>query len=232
MRVAELAISKPRIVSSQPLLHSSLPAPRPQSSHRAPPPPLPASLPSVLTVQQRAQRSQAFAQDRLRKSAALDSFMVKTQGKCGRCFVTSGALLSHEAFSECPDDGIVITRDWISSYKSLFNKFEKHAYCWNCGAPQDRRGNNESPDCHRKYNFKKGKFCPWADFIYIASWSLWNHPVLRPAFLRYFDLQPDTDFDVFSKWVVLEDSLGGKYYNGLELYLWYTRVWSKRGQRG
>jgi hypothetical protein len=188
-------------------------------------------LPSVLTVQQRAQRSQAFAQDRLRKSAVLDSFMLKTQGKCGRCFVTSGALLSHKAFLECPDDGIVITRDWISSYKSLFNKFEKHAYCWNCGTPQDRRGNKESPDCHRKYAFKKGTFCPWADFIYIASWSLWNHPVLRPAFLRDFHLQPDTDFDTFSKWVVLEDALGGKYYNGLELYLWYTQVWSKRGQR-
>jgi len=230
MRVAELAVSKPRIISSQPRLHSSLPASRPQSSQRVPPPPFPASLPTSLTVKQRAEQSQAFAQDRLRKSAALNGFMIKTQGKCGRCFVTSGTLLSHTAFSECPDDGIVIPRDWISSYKSLFN-FEQFAYCWNCGTPQDRRGNKESPDCHRKYTFVKGQHCPWADFIYIVSWSLWHHPVHRPAFLQEFGLRLDTDFDRFSEWVVLEDHLGGKYYNGLELYLWYTQVWLKGGRR-
>jgi hypothetical protein len=161
----------------------------------------------------------------LAMSAKLNTFMTRTQGKCGRCFVTTGRLLQHEAFHGCPDDGFSIPEHWLTSVKDLF-KFPKFTYCWNCGSPQDRRGNRESPDCHRTFVFRKGTICPWADFIYVAIWTLWNHSVYRPALLCNFGLPSDTDYDQFSQWLIIEDALQGRYYNGLELYLWFHEQWA------
>ena len=138
--------------------------------------------------------------------------------------------MQHEAFRGCPDDGFSIPPDWVSSVKNLF-EFKPFTYCWNCGTPQDRRGNNESPDCHRSFKFQKGVICPWADFIYVAIWTLWNHPVHRSTLLRHFGLPSDTDYGRFAKWLILEDALGGRYYNGLELYLWYHQMWLEGGHR-
>lgn len=132
---------------------------------------VPASAPSGNMVAERAQRCSDFSQRQLRMSALLDTFMRRTKGKCGRCFVTSGRLLEHKAFSGCPDDGYSIPPNWVTSVKNLFS-FDKFTFCWNCGAPQDRRGNKESPDCHRAFQFKKGTICPWADFMYVAIWTL------------------------------------------------------------
>jgi hypothetical protein len=114
--------------------------------------------------------------------------------------------------------------------KALF-KFEKWTHCWNCGTPQDFKGNKEAPDRHRPWKYKKGEHCPWADFIYIAMWSIWNIPVHRDAFFSKLGLASYTEYETFAEWVVLEDALGGKYYNGLEMYMWYCNEWLKLGQR-
>jgi hypothetical protein len=185
--------------------------------------------PPSLTVNERARAGTERASERLRKSAMLDTFMQNTRGKCGRCFVTKSELLAHEAFHDCADDGVNISADWYASVKSLFS-FKGYTYCYNCAVPQDRRGNGESPDCHRHWAFKKGSICPWADFIYIAIWSLWNHPFYRAKFLQDFGL-PDLNYDGFAQWVVQDDPLSDRYHNGLEMYLWYCQIWLDTGLR-
>jgi hypothetical protein len=229
MKVAQLAITNRRLVSSQPPPYGSLPASGLPPSQQIQPP-FPASLPISLTVEQRVQLSRNHAQLRLDKSSFLSDTMAMTQGKCGRCFVTTGALLDHAPFLECPDDTFIVPGDWLRSVKSLF-KFEPFTYCYNCGTPQDNRGAREAPDCHRKWKYKSGQHCPWADFIFIAVWSIWNVPVRRDAFLLRFGLPPSTGYEEFAKWLVLEDALGGKYYNGLEMYVWYCQQWLKTGIR-
>jgi hypothetical protein len=234
MKVAQLAITKRKPISSHPHPYTSQPVASLRSSQRIQPPPMPASVPRAppkprLAVNQRAQRSLNLAGDRLTKSSFLNTCMQRTRDQCGRCFVTSGRLLTHRPFYECPDDGVEIPPDWLT-LKTLFT-FQPFTYCWNCGTPQDRRGNKESPDCHRGWKFERRAECPWANFIYIAMWSLWHDPLHRANFLREFGLQPNMDYVQFEKWVVDEDIQGGKYYNGLEVYMWYSREWLKYGRR-
>ena len=201
-----------------------------RSSQQLLSPATPTSVPSPsLTVVERAGAGQERVSEWLRKSAMLDTFMKITEGKCGRCFVTKSELLVHKAFHDCGDDGVNISADWFSSLKSLFS-FKEYTYCYNCAVPQDRRGNGEAPDCHRRWPFKRGSICPWADFIYIAIWSLWNHPAYRAQFLEDFGL-PDLNYDDFAQWVIQDDPLSDRYHNGLEMYLWYCQMWLDKGLR-
>lgn len=233
MRVAELAIVPRRPISSQPPPYASHPALASRTTHTTPRKYLPSSLPAkpkAPTIVERAIQSREYAQDRLQKSARLDTFMRIVVGKCPCCFARHGELMAHVPFSGCPTASAAIPTNWLP-FKQIFKgKFIPFCYCYNCGMPQDRLGNGEAPDCHRSYVFKKGSFCPWADFIFISLWCLWHQPTIRANILEIFGVSPDTDYATFLNWITTEDT-PGEYYKGLEVFLWYCEQWLACSQR-
>jgi hypothetical protein len=180
----------------------------------------------VVSSLQRAQRARDFKQLRLAKSARLDRFLVLVRDKCPVEFVTSGQLLPHNAFAGCSyPEGLRVPMNNYLPFKRSFRNFEKFAYCWNCGSPQDRSGNQESPDCHRAFKYGRGMVCPWADFTFVAVFCMWHLPHLQAALLEAFALSSEMTYDDFVEWLALEEKEAGEYFKLLEVFLWYCERW-------
>jgi hypothetical protein len=231
-KVAELAnLRRPPIQTQRRVAASQPPGVPPTSSAKLPK--ITSSLPAsnLSAITQRAEANRQSTRDRLYKTARLEKFMPLIRGNCPCCFVLSGDLTEHKPFEGCPGGAEPIPSDWLS-FKAWFKgKFLPYCYCYNCGFPQDRHGNRESPDCHRGIKFGKGNFCPWADFSFIVVWCLWHHPRHRSALLSNFGLKPSLDYSEFIEWAVTEEVMHGEYHKALEVFLWYCEIWLATGKR-
>jgi hypothetical protein len=118
---------------------------------------------------------------------------------------------------------------WIS-FKRQF-RFERFAYCYYCGMPQDRGSVKESPDCHRQVRWGRGSFCPWSDYVYIVLWCIWHTTGLRASLVQFYGLSEIITYDGFVEWVTEEDQLAGEYYKGLEVFVWFCEAWMSNGRR-
>jgi hypothetical protein len=179
-------------------------------------------------IQQRQQNSQEAQQRRLATSSRLDMFMPILRDSCPVCFACRGQVVKHTAFRECPPEISVPANEWMS-FKRLF-KFDKYTYCYNCGLPQDRGPVKESPQCHRGLRWGKGVFCPWADYVFIVLWCIWNTPSLLSPMLAAFRLPTNITYDDFVGWVTEENSVAGEYYHGLEAFVWFCERWTSSGR--
>jgi hypothetical protein len=174
-----------------------------------------------MSIQQRVKHTQEYTLLRLHKSTRLDKFMTMTMGKCALEFATTGLLLDHKAFSQCRPEAVTVPTTW-QGYKRLYN-WEGFSYCYFCGLPQDRNRNGEAPACHRAVSY--GVPCPFADFIFIVVWTLWHTDATRAQIIQDFGLLPDATYEQFAEWVVIEETMDGEYYKGLEVFIWYCERW-------
>lgn len=109
-----------------------------------------------------------------------------------------------------------------SAFKRSFN-FEMFAYCYHCGMPQDRRNNGEGPQCHAEFDYGNGT-CDWAHFIFKVTFRVWQDTALRKKMAAEMGVREPIDtLEEFKEWANGEDAGSGKYYNGLEVFLWFCR---------
>lgn len=195
------------------------------------PPVFPSSQPARSIgagIHDRVQMVRDFTSRRLQKSARLSTIMTIIQGKCPICFIRLGQLHDHKPWAGCDSSGN-IPNLWLGLKRSL--KFEKFTYCYSCALPQDRGWNREAPECHRSFVFRKGVFCPWADFVYIAIWTLWHDVNKRALMTAKFSLSSDISYEDFASWIGSEEQMAGEYFKGLEVFLWFSEEWLSSGRR-
>jgi hypothetical protein len=189
----------------------------------------PLATASNTTIHQRQQNALNAQNIWLLKSAKLDTFMLILQDTCPACFATSGQLVKHIPFRECPTEMIVPSAGWIAFKRSF--RFVPYTYCFTCGLPQDRGAIKESPDCHRCVSWGKGVICPWADYVFIVIWCIWHTPRLRSKLLTENGLSADITYDDFVEWAKEEDPLEGEYYKALEVFIRFCETWQASWQR-
>ena len=212
--------------TSQPSLYTSSQEPTPHIQPSSLP--LHPARPIGAGIQNRVQMVRNFTSQRLQKSAHLSTIMLIIKGKCPICFVRSGQLHEHSPWVSCERSGD-IPNLWLKLKRSF--KFEKYAYCYSCALPQDRSWNREAPECHRSFKFGQGIFCPWANFIYIALWTLWHDIDKRAFVITKFSLPPDISYDDFEAWIGTEEQMAGEYFKGLEVFLLFCEDWLSHNRR-
>ena len=172
----------------------------------------------------RANAARHWQQTRVEKATQLDRFFEIVRGKCPVCFVFSGELQSHTSFKDCSPTGI--PSNYHSCKRAFFDFWKRYAYCYLCGCPQERNFNQEEPDCHKEARVWGGDraACPWKDFIFITIHCLWHLRQRRTEMLQAFGLMSNMKYSAFLIWVAQEDMEQGRFYNGLEVFLWYCHV--------
>jgi hypothetical protein len=152
----------------------------------------------------------------------LDKFMPALKGMCPYHFVAEGKLVpDHHATCECKN-ALLGAGDY-HTFKMAFN-FEKYAYCFTCGMPQDKKKNGEGPSCHGVGTFAKGKACMFGPFIFRATFCLWQLPEWRSKMAACLGLgNTIATQQQFIEWAVAEKDDEGKYHNCLEAFLWFCR---------
>lgn len=171
---------------------------------------------SIINRQQRS--------DRLHSTFLLNNFMNLIKDTCPvkfafaqRSFPTahqpSGPCSTYH--EECGPTHVPY-RD-ASSFRKTF-QFAPFAYHFYCGVPQGRGFTGEEPACHIPY--AKGK-CPWTGFISTTLLCLFYRNDIRDAMVQRFGPKPFTSMQEYMLWVNVEENHSGKYYNGLELFIWY-----------
>ncbi|KAF8425818.1 hypothetical protein L210DRAFT_934942 [Boletus edulis BED1] len=155
---------------------------------------------------------------RLASTKDLDKYMPALKGKCPYHFVLEGKLLNDD-FPYCPQEPKRAGdyRDFKLSFV-----FEKYAYCYSCGMPQDRNRNGEGPMCHLSHDFRRP--CPFGQFIFRTTFCLWQVQTLRAELISRLSIQrPLQTQEEFTEWAVDELADQGKYHNCLEAFLWFCR---------
>lgn len=178
---------------------------------------------------QRATATKGWQAERIRKTTNLNHFFSLVEGKCPVCFVCTGALVCHIPFKDCGQTHLPSN---FQRYRRAFS-WKPYTYCHLCGCPQERNFNQEEPDCHvesRVWNGRQ-KICPWKDFVFIVLHCIW-HTSQRHNMLQAFGLSQELALDGFLVWADAEDMMDGKYYNGLEVFLWYCEMWTNTHLRG
>jgi hypothetical protein len=144
-------------------------------------------------------------------------------GKCPLDFVRNGELLSHPPYVGC---GVDFPDKWME-FKKKF-RFTSYSYCFGCWLPQDKCRNGEGVACHQGVPF--GRSCPFADFIAIAVYGIWNHQETRAEMLNHFSLLETMSTEEFNAWARTEDTLSGEYVKALEVFIWFCERWERRDQ--
>lgn len=186
--------------------------------------------PYISAPMARANAALAWQQARRQKSALLDTYLTIVKGYCPVDFVIAGTLVprcNKTRIDACACDTSGIPWTWFTFKKSFV--YEPFAYCFRCGVPQSRGYNGEEPACHSTLRWETGFVCPWDDFIHLAVYCLWFKK--RESIIAHFGLHKEIDFEVFTCWATMEDKEEGKYYNGLEVFLWYCGVWTQNMER-
>jgi hypothetical protein len=159
---------------------------------------------------------------RLEKSDRLDQFLPIIENMCAVDFAISGELVPHTPFHDCTSEHGIPADGWLP-FKKIY-KWNGFSYCWHCGVPQDRYSSREAPECHRQFGYGR-VICPWADFSFLLVYSLWHLPARRQELINDFDLDPSMTYSQFMEWTKVEEKELGKYFNGLEVFLWYCERW-------
>lgn len=168
----------------------------------------------------RAKLARATQGSRLARTQLLDKYMPALKGRCPFHFAVEGRLVDDE-WPYCPH--MVAFSRGFDAFKRTFH-FEKFAYCYVCGMPQDRDRNGEGPGCHAGHTFEKKKACVFGSFIFRVSYCLWQLPALRSEMVASIGIgQPITTQQEFTDWAVIEDDDEGKYHNCLEAFLWFCQ---------
>jgi hypothetical protein len=171
----------------------------------------------TLSATSRVEASNSSNAGRLRISSVLNRIMKLLEGCCPYHFVFDGAIQAHPYCDSCPGTDVVTKAQWASLKKTF--TFERYAYCFYCGFPQDRNRNGEAPSCHRTFGYTQR--CPWADFIFITLTLLWEIKEYRIALLLNFGLPENTSFNDYLDWINGEDLFAGEYYKGLMAFIWF-----------
>jgi Helicase conserved C-terminal domain len=180
-------------------------------------------------INERANRSNESLVGRRQTSNQLDSFLKIVKGRCPVHFATCGGQLvdrsnldsSKSHLTSCVLNGANFPFDDYKKFKSAFS-YERYAYCYYCGLPQDRDRNGEAPRCHKDAGFGRGP-CPWADFPYVVVFSIWHTKGVREEMLAAFQLKGVTAYDEFVAWCTQEHAWNGEFTKMLEVFLWYCR---------
>lgn len=185
------------------------------------------SLPDVSDHSTRVMRVRAAKEQRLASTKELDEYMPTLKGKCPYHFVLEGKLVDDD-FPHCPREPV--NGDY-RAFKCSF-VFEKFAYCYSCGLPQDRNRNGEGPICHMDHTFQKAARCTFGQFVFRTTFCLWQVPTLRVELIKALHIQLSLDTqEEFTRWAVDELADQGKYHNCLEAFLWFCRRKEKENPR-
>ena len=153
------------------------------------------------------------------KSIELDKYLQIVEGYCPVCFAIKGILVNRHKpmVSGCNVNGIP-TNWW--RFKKLF-KLDKYLFCYCCGV----LGGDLEPVCHKKVEKKPGFVCPWDDFTFVVVFALWHSALTQQKIKAAFGLDQNMQEFEFEVWAGQSDEQAGKYYNFLEVFLWYCRSW-------
>lgn len=179
------------------------------------------SLPTA--IDRRQQLALVSAALHLKKSAWLNTFLVKLQGMCGRCFALDRQMQQH-TLTNCSHPNAADS-SWMEYKRAFKGQLKPYTFCYNCGVPQDRKGNGEAPECHRCHALHKGEHCPWANMPFRVVWCLWHKHDTREQIKADFRLPDNMQDAEFIEWAKEEAPMEGKYHNSLEVFLWYCETW-------
>lgn len=170
----------------------------------------------------RTQRSQGITVARQLTVRRVSAYLSKLEGTCPLEFATYGTLqhLAHAEGSRCID--APSTGD-IAEFTKCF-KFAKNKYCWHCGMMQDFQGNREKPAAHSSFT---GGRCPWKGYPQAVLRVLFDREPVYTVFLKHFKLDRArmSTLEQYKDWCNTEDPERHpeRFYNGLELFVWYCR---------
>ena len=168
----------------------------------------------------RADEAVFDSDSQLTKTAMLDRFMPTLKGACPYHFVAEGTVVP-EHFPKCGYSATLRDDTEYDLFKRSF-QFERFSYCFSCGLPQDRNHNKEGPACHSNYTFTKSAPCPFAHFIFRASFLLWKKAETRSKMVEGLGIhEPISTIKEFSNWATKEER--GGYHNCLEAFLWFCK---------
>lgn len=171
----------------------------------------------------RAAAANVYARQRLDKCQELDKIMTMVRGTCPVDFVKHGRLVPRHKYFSYDCGAHELKGDWITFKRSF--RFEEYRYCWKCGLPLQNSGCQ--PACHKGVKLEQGMLCPWDDFIHVAIFCLWNSSKYRNGLMAAFQLDRTMSTEQYQAWALVEEPQSGKFWNGLEVFLWYCGEWKE-----
>ena len=176
----------------------------------------------------RVERAKTEKRSRLEKMAELDEFMPALKGACPYHFVLEGTIVP-DHFPRCPLMPSADVQAAFQKFRRAFS-FEKFAYCFSCGMPQDRKNNGEGPRCHGDHAYAKDSRCAFAQFIFRVSFCIWEMRALRERMRAGLLIRESlSTAEEFTQWAKREE-VGG-YHNCLESLLWFCRLKKQESPR-
>lgn len=178
------------------------------------------SQPDFSGSNQRSQNARQHEAELRAKAIELDRFLTIIKGSCPVEFARDQAIVDCHRRLLIDCGAFDIPNTWFQFKKSI--KMEKYQYCFRCGTPLGKM----EPVCHRMVEKTMGMVCPWDDYIFVVVHCLWHTPATRLKIIADFRLDQDIDDEEFEVWAGMEEKRCGKFYNCLEVFLWFCRSWS------
>ncbi|KIK72576.1 hypothetical protein PAXRUDRAFT_21830 [Paxillus rubicundulus Ve08.2h10] len=208
---------------------TSMPGPR-NGSGRAMTRAAPTSFSQPLrpvSYEERAKGKNAARQSRIERTNKLNRYMPALLGCCSLHFATTGTIVPDHFPVPCTE-GTAIDMGNYSQFRRSF-VFAKFAYCFKCGLPQDRHFNKEGVHCHADYKPVGQKECPFGPVIFKVAFALWQVEERKKEMELELGI-PET-YEGYLRWSgAPEEEDGGKYFNALEVFLWYCERLEKKNR--
>jgi Helicase conserved C-terminal domain len=178
-----------------------------------------------------------------KKSAQLNNIMPMLREICPVCFVLKGQRVKslsvgnlegsgHRPLIDCGLQGKF--KDFVDFRKGIILG-GPYLYCFPCGMPQSKNGNDLEPKCHSELQVWTKKIpCPWKEKIHAFLFALYYDKAAMKDVLTHFMYTDKEDcgemaLDEWAKWLCTDLTDQGEYWKGLEVFLFKM---AERGLKG
>jgi hypothetical protein len=161
----------------------------------------------------------AVLDEKYRKRDVLDRSIKISRGCCYICWFLKGTYDSgkHQPIYGCGLGNEGWGMGWQRFKHRYMEKLEKYHFCHGCGLPQDVDFKPFQPKSHTGY----GKHCSDPDFAPLIIFAAKRLPKVWKLVSTQFKLKPDMSDEEFADWVAGYSKNTDKFYNGLEVVVWF-----------
>jgi hypothetical protein len=156
-----------------------------------------------------------------RKSDVLNRALLSViNDSCYVCWIIQGRVVSRSAHEPVIGCGLTFGMGWKSFKCKIKDSLPSYHFCFSCGLPQKVRHKQFEPEAHTGF----GKNCPVSNMAFQMLFALKRHSETWKLICERFKLEKGWSDEDFSKWAAKYVENTDKYYNGLEVLVWFLET--------
>jgi hypothetical protein len=159
--------------------------------------------------------------EKYRKSDVLNRALLSVRNDiCYVCWIIQGRMVSRGAHEPVIGCGLTFGMGWKSFKCKIKDSLPNYHFCFSCGLPQKVRSKRFEPEDHTGF----GKNCPVPNMAFQMLFALKRHSQTWKLVCDRFKFQKGMSDEHFVEWAAQYVENNDKYYNGLEVLVWFLET--------